>query len=397
METLTAAVKIRAGKEDSLRQVLCAIDADIKGNPYMQLARSRLTHFLRFVILDDPDNGPRLLMATNYDGTVAEHVRELVAISPGLDEVWNNCAEYSGKASFATVIQRNSFPSQAVYLGFADETVESLRTYIAVRAELERILGLNDVARYLDGPDPARLMDLLGSVPRDSSPAARVGGAAAAVTASAQEVARNVFREAFLWAAQRFSQMGEQGDFNHQTIVSADANAAGRQTEQSIDIGGHTVQNEMTTLTTVRPERLTRLKFALAASNALFKFGYPVGEFATVGTLHSFAWVLMDNDAHLLFLSAFDGSWQNYLGDFSDKLVWGLDGLYSNTYDYPRVGMRDLGAFTNFILGHQFPHLVFYSAYPRSTVMNLLRDRQLSLTLAGRMGRKGIQRWLQLL
>jgi len=113
----------------------------------------------------------------------------------------------------------------------------------------------------------------------------------------------------------------------------------------------------------------------------LGKYGWAPGQFADVGTLHSFRWVLIDGGKRIIFLSVYDGSWQNYMGDFIDKIVWALDGVYNNTLDYPMGGMADVVPFQRWILNHQYEPQLFYRAYPNETVLNLIRDRTINNTL----------------
>src|SRR4029453_18850974 len=90
--SLTVLAPIRPGEDDALRAVLRAIGDDIKGQrtpsgtgqPRVDFTRSRRTHFARFAILDDPDRGAgrtRLLYASVHDGTLAQHVAELIEIT----------------------------------------------------------------------------------------------------------------------------------------------------------------------------------------------------------------------------------------------------------------------------------------------------------------------------
>ena len=67
--------------------------------------------------------------------------------------------------------------------------------------------------------------------------------------------------------------------------------------------------------------------FARTLINNFFVKGKLMG----IPTIHFARWVLIDNNKHMLFFSNFDGSWQQYLGDFIDKSGWGLTGIFSNT------------------------------------------------------------------
>lgn len=400
MRGLTVVADIKPGQDDALRRLLEAIGKDINGNDCMRFPESQLTHFARMAIINDPEIGPRLMFATNYDGDLRTYLDELARISPGLDEVWSKCEDYPGRAGFPAYIRAHAHPSLGLYLGFPQDTVQDIRNYAAIRRQIESFLDLPDVARYLDGPDIDRFLGMLAQASQKLGVLSTLGKGTTTAGRIAGRLGQAGFRAAFLWAAEKYSQWGQSRTFP-QVTAECDEDLAERQrTEQAIDtvqLDTVVVQNQMTTYTTIRPERLTELRLALHATQILCDLGWPPGEFADVGTLHSFDWVIVDGGKHMLFLSNFDGSWQNYIGDFVDKLVWGLDALYKHTYDYPPAGMKDTVRFTHWIIDHQIPPQVFYSAYPRQTVLDIRRNRNLSRMLAaGYDGRAGLE-WLGLL
>ncbi|NEO97079.1 MAG: hypothetical protein F6K56_46145, partial [Moorea sp. SIO3G5] len=98
---LTVIVKIKPGEEAALKSILEAIDSDPANNPYVRFPESRNTHLARFAILNDPDNGPRLLFSSNYDGDLDSYLNEIIQISPGMDSLWEKCQGYTGKPQFS--------------------------------------------------------------------------------------------------------------------------------------------------------------------------------------------------------------------------------------------------------------------------------------------------------
>jgi hypothetical protein len=105
---------------------------------------------------------------------------------------------------------------------------------------------------------------------------------------------------------------------------------------------------------------------------------------------------VIDGGRRLLFMSTFDGSLQNYLGDFPDKLNWGLNVFYNNCVGYPPGGMVQVETFYQWIREHQIPPLVYYSAYPETTVLNIMRDQQIS-SIGRNFDREAAEQWLELL
>jgi hypothetical protein len=122
----TVFVPIRQGAEARLRAVLQASGNDIKGRtladrarPHIHFPRSTSIHFARFAILDDPDRGierRRLLYSANFDGSLEDHVRELVAVTTDMDAIWGACEGYESPDNFGTFIAAHALPFGAFYI-----------------------------------------------------------------------------------------------------------------------------------------------------------------------------------------------------------------------------------------------------------------------------------------
>src|SRR5438045_1336775 len=133
MNALTVVARIKPGEEPALKKVLQEINFDPNNNPYMRLPEGQKTHCIRCAIIHDDENGYRLLVATEYDGDLENYLRELVLISPGLDTIWGQCEGYRGKEFFEKFIRKNAYETQAFYIAFRDETVQSIKDKVAVR------------------------------------------------------------------------------------------------------------------------------------------------------------------------------------------------------------------------------------------------------------------------
>lgn len=399
MNTLILLAPIRPAREHGLRKALAAIDGDPLGNPYVRIAASASTHFARWVIVpgDLEGDAPRLLFCANYDGCMLTYVDQLVEVSPGLDAIWGACEGFAAETPFVSFVRTHFLRPRGVYPGLAGLTVQGASDLIALRQQLEDALDEGQATGVLDG---ARIELLLARATRLRGRRTLAQRAAAAVDAMAANAAgglRDRLLPGALAVARWYAERGQPDSFALVHGGCPPGEPAVRETDQRIQtvaLGEGTVQSEMTTVTEIRPERLRRVRVALAGTTVLARYGWPPGQFADVGTLHWFGWALLDGGSRLLFMSVFDGSWQNYMQDFIDKLVWGLDALYGNTRGYPAAGMKDVASFTEFILDHQYPSEVFYSAYPGATVSNLLNDRAIAAGVSPSSGREAVDRWL---
>ena len=140
-------------------------------------------------------------------------------------------------------------------------------------------------------------------------------------------------------------------------------------------------QNQLTLVTMVDPQHVDRVKAVMAAIDsceapraARFLIG--------VSTIHFVRWLLIDEDSRLILLSEYDGSWENYIGEFAEMILSGLDAIWETSFGYPPDGARDLPAFKRFLRAHQVPAEVFFSAYPDATTLNVGNDLELAQRIA---------------
>jgi hypothetical protein len=96
------------------------------------------------------------------------------------------------------------------------------------------------------------------------------------------------------------------------------------------------------------------------------------GSLVGISTIHTVRWAIIDGGKRLLLVSNYDGTWENYIDEFAELILSGLDAIWESSYGFPEVGAQDVAAFKHFLRCHQAPANVFYSAYPTATVQNLV-------------------------
>ena len=114
------------------------------------------------------------------------------------------------------------------------------------------------------------------------------------------------------------------------------------------------------------------------------------GSLIGISTIHFVRWVLIDDGRRLVLLSDYDGSWENYIDEFAEMILSGLDAIWESSFGYPADGASDLPAFKRFLRAHQVPSEVFFSAYPNETVLNIANDRKLADALARAAENRGM-------
>ena len=148
-------------------------------------------------------------------------------------------------------------------------------------------------------------------------------------------------------------------------------------------------QNQFTQVLEMKPGkvRLITLKAFMLLANGLIKFLFIENNLMGIPTIHFARWMLIDNNKRMLFLSNFDGSWQQYLGDFIDKSGWGLTAIWSNTVGFPKTnylitgGAYDAEHFLAWSRYYEVKTQVWYSAYPHLSIKNIVNNSHIRVNV----------------
>ena len=387
-ECLTILAPIKQGEVEALRGVLRPIGDDINGThmppsgrPHVAFTRSRTIHFARLAILADPDRGPdraRMLYASVFDGTLEAHAAELAALSSDFDVIWEKLEGYAGRDGFVDFLRAHAHEPAAYYIAFRDETVASIRLAIAARdaranardagasATLARVIraapivkdlvvtvarhGFSDVyrgtLRILASLDRYPAFRLVNRLTRNRLPARRSPFSSVAIDAC---------------AAPAPLAPGDE--------IPSDLRPGFREDVIS--------QNQLTLVTVIAAGRVNRVRAVMSAIDSYAKRLAPPGSLIGISTIHFVRWLVIDNGRRLMMVSDYDGSWENYIDEFAEMILSGLDAIWETSLAYPADGARDLPAFKAFLRNHQVPAEVFFSAYPGDTVLNIVRDSRL--------------------
>jgi len=416
---LTVLAAIRRGEEASLRDTLRAIGDDIRGKslragigrPHVDFARSRSIHFARFAILRDPERGPaaaRLLFSSNYDGTLENHIAELIDLTSDMDAIWGRCDGYEGVAAFPAFIRARAHEPAAFYIAFRDQSVETIRRACVLRSHLRELLESNPTAAAATlrtqgaaggfGAWWARVSERLRTaiersvrgapVLADFIRAVRRDGARTVVSAAKKIIATldryPVFRFVNRLTGNRlpprksvFSSVALDNCAPPQPRADGDEIPPAFPTPPTFREDVIT-QNQLTLVTVVNPQQVHRVKAVMASIDSYAKRLAPAGSLIGISTIHFVRWLLVDDDRRLIMLSDYDGSWENYIDEFAEMILSGLDAIWESSFGFPPDGARDLPAFKRFLRAHQVPAEVFFSAYPDQTVLNLSNNLKLA-------------------
>ena len=419
--------RVKAANVQDLRTLLNKIGDDPEGNAYVPFRSLKTLHFSSLVLHDghqDEGFAPCLVFENNFDGALGPFLHDLCRLAgPGLHQIYSYCEDYK--------LTTADKPEALVgYLGA--HVVRPNAYHIGNTGRLaERILEERDLKDALEA-----FSDQVVTSPGYPLPAeqlrSRIQGHVRSVPQFkdlAQVGPRQTFLEKFIpwikiallalilllivvirlpwsaivvvavlaayvlvlrWKENRDSVSSEVADpDNVKSLVDKEDHT-------------HSVQNHMASITIVKPGWLRRatLWAVLSLVNMLARARATHGELSGIPSIHFAHWSLIDGGRRLLFLSNFDGSWENYLDDFIDKAHAGLTAVWSNTLDFPRTRFLVLGGATD---GPRFKAMArnsqtvtnaWYSAYRDLTVQGIDNNSSLREQFFSELNNEQTAQWL---
>ena len=139
---------------------------------------------------------------------------------------------------------------------------------------------------------------------------------------------------------------------------------------------GSTSQSPLLTYLSFK-SRLQGFALKLVAGALVGQKGHEASD--SIGTLHFADWVAFEHN-HLGFFTIYDGDFEKYFQDFAEKTSFVFDALFPHVVGGPPTPVaKNVQAFYQWGLEHNYPAIGFYSAYPGLSVQDigaLLADRK---------------------
>ena len=376
----TIVTQADAARLAELQTYLGGIDAALMHQSALPFEAIDMLHFCSFTVFLDDRFGPYLVFENNIDGAPNEFIDTLCNVAaPALHAIYGFCPDYGAPGAvnpeyLRRYLREHIVRADAPYVGNVGRSARRIRDEAALVAHIED---------FLDGSDA-----------RGSTPETIVAAVRAYVRGDAQWswVWSVPPRLAFIDRARRWAALAGLvalvlAELPLTLLGAAVFFAALRRREKTdpVDIPGppraqvkqltahedRIVQNHMSSLCYVKPGAFR--KRTLRGVLFLVKLVARVstnGKLLGLNSLHFAHWTLIDDDTRLLFLTNYDGSWENYLDDFIEKVSTGLTAIWSNTLNFPSTqfllfgGATDERKFKAISRTTQADTNVWYSAYP---------------------------------
>jgi hypothetical protein len=390
---LTFIAKVKPGQVGPLTRILDQILQNPETNSYVPFRSLNLLHFASFVLSPETSEyGSYLIFENNFDGELNDYLEDLYAhASAGLHEIYSSCLDYTVKSAsdhqgIINYLSAHVVRPNAYHIGNTGRSVARIQQEQTLGDALEA--HADTLVQRGQPSAPDALFSNFQQFVRDDQKWSWIPGVGPRQTFAEQFV--NWFKLILallillvlfpIWLVPviicllvlRYKESID-------AVQTDQADSEKIQKFMQTENRTQSVQNHMASITVVKPGwlRRTALWSVLWAVNLLARARATHGELSGIPSIHFAHWSMIDNGRRLLFLSNFDGSWENYLDDFIDKASVGLTGVWSNTLNFPRTyflifgGAEDGPRFKAVARDGQIVTNTWYSAYRDQTVQGI--------------------------
>jgi hypothetical protein len=413
---LTFIAPVKLAKREDLRKLLETIRLDPENNTLVPFRSLELLHFASFVLHDSHRKcgyGPCLIFENNFDGPLDAYLNDLyVHAGKGLHEIYSCCDDYtvanaSDQQGMVAYLEAHVVRPNAYHIGNTGRSAKRILQEHSLRESLETHADAlqRSVPPLQANKLFASFQALVRSDPRWSW-VSEVGPRQSFMqkfVASLKLVLGFAVAGALLLIPALIGVWVLRHKERTDAVQSDPAKIENVQALVKTEDRTPSVQNHMASITIVKRGWLRRfiLRVVLWAINLLARARATHGELSGIPSIHFAHWSLIDQGHRLLFLSNFDGSWENYLDDFIDKASPGLTAVWSNTLYFPRTsflvheGAEDGPRFKAVARDSQTVTNAWYSAYWNLTVQGIDNNSSIRERLFTQLDPKATEEWLQ--
>ena len=410
---------VKPGEIPELFAYLKKIKLELEASKHEEFENLGTIHYCRWLVIDHPDRTEgtasegqteaKLIFTSNFDGDTQEHIKELCEKATSvIDKIYHCCEGYPSlehrnlKSRQAFLLQ-HSIKTTAFYRGSKDRSLAQIRDEEKLRNYVKGLIENGDwngksakeITQYLrktikDNPD-FKGLNKYGTIPKINWPAMILVGIGLLLLSPFILILILFIHFFYERNDENFTLKRSQLNTEHLAVL-----------DEYEDL---TNQNQFSQLVEMKEGklRLFVIKAMFAFANVLIRFIFVEGKLMGIPTIHFARWVMFDDDKRVLFFSNFDGSWQQYLGDFIDKSGWGLTGIFSNTKNFPKTnflltgGAYDEEHFLAWSRYTQIPTAIWYDAYPQLSIKNVNTNSKIRQLLMKNVSEKKAKLLLKLI
>jgi len=417
---------IDESREAELRQLLSGMNIEPgvvnPANSLVPFGRLDTLHFARFVILEDdtredlgaygllPASATKsLALLCDFDGSSEDFLRDLIrSAEPGLSRLFG-CCRPAPSSNLYEWLKVHEVHASAAYVNWIGRTVLQIREEDALYRSLVTYLKQNaplasnprqvwnDLRRYVQREQASGRLSL--TPPKPTPIGWRVKNLVHCIGIPLLLVLLLPVIILYLPIFLIQLRIREKSDPVIAPRPTKDHASALATLEDRI------VTNQFSAYGNLKPGPFRRwtITAVFFAIDYTARHIYNRGFLARVVTIQFARWVFLDDQKRAFFASNYDGSLESYMGDFINKVAWGLNLVFSNGLGYPRTnwlicdGAKDELTFKDYLRRHQLPTQVWYNAAPGLTACDMERNSRIRDGIErDSMSAAELQQWVQL-
>ena len=406
---------VKPDRLNALNELLNKIKTAMQAGTESEFKKLNTVHYARWVILDRESFrdepaipvSPRLIFSSNYDGNEDHHLDDFVTVlEKYVDQVYECCEGYPepaarSKESRKRYLKQWRTDTSAFYIGAPGRSLQQIEQENKLRNHIWSFVTKNNWNGKSAREIHHAIRNEVDSKPEFtwSKEKIKVPGIKWLPLIGYGLLIIAVSPFMILWILYIFF-FHELRDKYKPTTLSQIPDSLVSKLEKDEDFFP---QNQFTQVVVMKPGIVRQLNFRIwmLRTKVLASYMFVKGKLLNIPTIHFARWVLFDNKKHVLFFSNFDGSWQQYLGDFIDQSGWGLSGIFSNTVNFPTTrfmvtgGAYDEEHFLAWSRSTQIPTNVWYSAYPHLSIKNIINNTKIRNELRDNLSEKKAQLFLK--
>ena len=391
---LTLTTPVKQGYHERIAKLLNDVKTGVDNGTYTKFKEVGTIHYFRMILLEGKLSNAmtNLVISSDYDGDEDTHLAALVDVCGDLiDQLYDCCEGYPDavgrtKANKVQYLKKWSAPAAAFYVGAPGRSLQQIHQERTLRDEIWKYLDENSKTLEKKSAKEVHAIIKQEFLNRPGFEWAReqiklpklkwwnfaivIGGA---VIFFPLTLLVAVFVGIWLVVLHFFFE--KKDNVPNYTPSQLDPKLI--ETLESYEDFHN--QNQFTQIIPMKPGwfRRATIKGVLLYGKFRVNNEFVYGQLMGIPTIHFARWVMLDNNKQVLFFSNFDGSWQQYLGDFIDKSGWGLTAIFSSTQNFPASrylfwgGAYDEEHFLAWSRYYQVPTQVWYCAYPHLSIKNI--------------------------
>ncbi len=366
-------------------------------------------HFARWIVVPANDKyGASLVYAANVDGTEEKHINDLVDKLPdGLDKILIHCKDYPEennrtRATRLAYLMKHKQKTPGFYVGAPNRSVSQINNEVEMQRALQQFVQANGSQWKTSKEAYAAIKKHVAEDPDF------------AWAKEKYHLPRKRFVKMFFFVLLlllilpllaiyvviiHFFYEKKAKPFGKNVNQIPPAHMAPLKAQED-----KIYQNQLSQIFETKGGlRKVGLRFFLWFASFTSANWFVGGQLLGTPTIHFARWVFIDNGSRFVFFSNFDGSFDEYLGDFVDNSGWGLNAIYGASIGYPRTfyvfgkGAYEIAEFMGWGRLTQVPTPIWYSAYPWTGLQQIVSNSHLRASLfnSGNLSDKEIKEMLR--